>query len=104
MIRRFSVSQVRSAASCPRLFYFDQTRQQTAIAEIPAVTRIWKRSDDRATAVVRSSTPSAQGFNRRGTLAGPHDVVENSRYHVRRWLPSFSAKSIFTMSNTRSSS
>ncbi|HVS40572.1 MAG TPA: PD-(D/E)XK nuclease family protein, partial [Gemmataceae bacterium] len=41
-LARFSVTQVRVAASCPRILYFDaeQTRRQGLKA--PAVTRIWK--------------------------------------------------------------
>jgi hypothetical protein len=65
MIPRFSVSQVRSAASCPRLFYFDQLVSRQQSLKYPRVTRIWKRSDDRATACGSLFHASVEGFNRR---------------------------------------
>ncbi|ADV62084.1 AAA ATPase [Isosphaera pallida ATCC 43644] len=41
----FSVSQVRSAATCPRLFYFDTVKSRVEGLGRTYVTRVWKSSD-----------------------------------------------------------
>ena len=41
----FSVSQVRSAATCPRIFYFDTIKSRAEGQGRTYVTRVWKSSD-----------------------------------------------------------
>ena len=43
---RFTVSQVRVAAACPRLAYFDAEYNRRHQRSHPRVSRLWKRLDD----------------------------------------------------------
>lgn len=43
---RLTVSQVRVAASCPRIAYFDAELNRTKKLNPPSVTRLWKTGDD----------------------------------------------------------
>lgn len=43
---RLTVSQVRVAASCPRIAYFDFTESRVRGTDTPIVTRIWKPSSE----------------------------------------------------------
>ena len=47
---RFTVSQVRVAASCPRILYFDAEQTRREGLKSPAVTRIWKAGGGETTA------------------------------------------------------
>ena len=62
----FTVSQVRSAAACPRILYFDAAHTKARKLKQPAVTRIWKAGeDDERTACGPLFHAAIERFNRR---------------------------------------
>lgn len=62
----FSVSQVRSAAACPRILYFDAAHTREHGLKTPAVTRIWKTGkDDETTACGSLFHAAVERFNGR---------------------------------------
>src|SRR5437763_8687521 len=42
----FTVSQIRAAAACPRILYFDAADARARGLKQPAVTRVWKTAQD----------------------------------------------------------
>ncbi|MEJ7637035.1 MAG: PD-(D/E)XK nuclease family protein [Singulisphaera sp.] len=77
----FSVSEVRVAASCPRILYFDAEKSRRENLAPRAMTRIWKASDDESTACGSVFHHSVERFNLkahkapevRAVLEGPAD-------------------------------
>ncbi len=63
MSRRFTVSQVRVAATCPRIFYFDQQESRRQAAGPPKVTRIWRRGKGDTTALGSLFHRTIEAFN-----------------------------------------
>lgn len=63
----FTVSQVRVAASCPRILYFDSLDSRTRELKTPRVTRIWERGVTESTAGGTLFHATVEKFNR---LAG----------------------------------
>jgi len=74
----FSVSQIRVAASCPRILYFDAIENRRRKSLPPRITRIWEKSDSETTAGGSLFHATVEKFNR---LAGKGDAV---RQIVRR--------------------
>src|SRR5205823_3444725 len=61
----FTVTQVRTAAACPRILYFDAARTQAAGLKQPAVTRVWKTGrGDEGTACGTLFHATVEDFNR----------------------------------------
>ena len=83
----FSVSRVRSAAACPRVFYFDADDARARALGQVSVTRIWKAGRDEAAACGDLFHPAVERFNRqaaadpatREILSGPGDVATLGR-------------------------
>ena len=79
----FSVSEVRVAASCPRILYFDAEKTRRENLWPRAMTRIWKASGDDSTACGSLFHHSVERFNRkahkapevRAVLDGPADLA-----------------------------
>src|SRR5688572_20321683 len=77
----FSVSEVRVAASCPRILYFDAEKTRRENLSPRAMTRIWKAGDDESTACGALFHHSVERFNLRAhkapevraVLEGPAD-------------------------------
>ena len=77
----FSVSEVRVAASCPRILYFDAEKTRRENLTPRAMTRIWKASGDESTACGSLFHHSVERFNLkaqqrpevRAVLEGPAD-------------------------------
>lgn len=64
-IAHFTVTQVKTAAACPRILYFDAERTRGRNLKQPAVTRIWKAGkDDEATACGSLFHAAIEQFNR----------------------------------------
>lgn len=74
----FTVSQIRVAASCPRILFFDALENQRRRATAPRITRIWEQGESETTAGGSLFHATVEKFNR---LAGRGDVV---RQIVRR--------------------
>lgn len=68
----FSVSQVRVAASCPRILHFDALDNQSRKLMTPRVTRIWEKGSTETTAGGSLFHATVEKFNR---LAGRGDQV-----------------------------
>jgi hypothetical protein len=67
----FSVTQVRIAAACPRILYFDHDHTRRNNLKQPTVTRIWKAgAEDEATACGTLFHAAVEKFNREAA-AGP---------------------------------
>ena len=60
---RFSVSQIRVAATCPRILYFDAERTRRRKLKKPLVTRIWKEGGDETAAGGALFHRSIERFN-----------------------------------------
>ncbi len=74
----FTASQVRVAASCPRILYFDALENRRRNPATPRITRIWEKSESEATAGGSLFHATVEKFNR---LAATGDAV---RQVVRR--------------------
>src|SRR5262249_39558234 len=62
----FTVTQVRVAASCPRILYFDAEHTRRANLQAPSVTRIWKAgAADEGTACGTLFHGAVEKFNNR---------------------------------------
>ncbi|AMV21845.1 PD-(D/E)XK nuclease family protein [Planctomyces sp. SH-PL14] len=59
----FSVSQIRSAATCPRIFYFDSEYNRLHRPQSPRVTRTWTVGGDESTAAGGLFHNSIERFN-----------------------------------------
>src|SRR5687768_16986366 len=78
----FSVSEIRVAASCPRILYFDAEKTRSANLTPRAMTHIWKASGDDSTACGSLFHHSVERFNNkarrapevRAVLDGPADL------------------------------
>ena len=70
----FTVSQVRVAASCPRILYFDALDSRRRELRTPRVTRIWERGVTESTAGGTLFHATVEKFNR---LAGRGDQVRD---------------------------
>lgn len=68
----FTVSQVRVAASCPRILYFDSLDSRRRGLKTPRVTRIWEKGATESTAGGTLFHATVEKFNR---LAGREDKV-----------------------------
>lgn len=70
----FTVSQIRTAASCPRILYFDLLHTRVRNLQSPRVTRIWESSGDGAQVTAAGSLfhVSVEKFNR---LAGEANEI-----------------------------
>jgi len=70
----FSVSQIRSAATCPRIFFFDSEYNRLHKPDTPRVTRTWTVGGDESTAAGGLFHNSIERFNwlgrRKPELAG----------------------------------
>lgn len=76
----FSVSQVRVAASCPRILYFDARHTNERNLRQPRVTQIWKNGGSEATACGGIFHNCIESFNRAaGTDADFHRALTDSR-------------------------
>ena len=83
----FSVSEVRAAATCPRIVYFDAEQARRDGLKTRRVTRIWKAGDGEATACGSLFHHAVEKFNRvaalapevAATLAGPPEAGAISR-------------------------
>ena len=79
----FSVSEVRVAASCPRILYIDAEKSRRENLWPRAMTHIWKASDDDSTACGSLFHHSVERFNLRvhrapevrAVLDGPVDLA-----------------------------
>ncbi len=74
----YTVSQIRVAASCPRILYFDALENRRRKSMTPRITRIWEKGDSETTAGGSLFHVTVEQFNR---LAGKGDAV---RQIVRR--------------------
>lgn len=87
----FSVSEVRVAASCPRILYFDSEHTRRNRLKAKSVTRIWKEGDAATTACGSLFHNAVERFNRaaatapevRSTLEGGSDRDEIDRGLLR---------------------
>lgn len=61
---RLSVSQVRVAAACPRIAYFDAYHTRANKLAAPSVTRLWKAGESDTTALGSLFHRSIERFNR----------------------------------------
>ena len=68
----FTVSQIRVAASCPRILYFDSLENRRRKLITPRITRIWEKGDSETTAGGSLFHATVEKFNR---LAGKGDAV-----------------------------
>lgn len=59
----FTVSQVRTAAACPRIFYFDAHHTRVQGLKQPSVTRIWKDGGNETTACGTLFHQAIEQFN-----------------------------------------
>ncbi|WP_435016297.1 helicase HerA-like domain-containing protein [Tundrisphaera sp. TA3] len=83
----FTVSEVRVAATCPRILYFDAEHARRDGLKARPVTRIWKAGDGEATACGSLFHHAVERFNRlaadaaevRAALAGSPDPPEIMR-------------------------
>src|SRR4051812_48387308 len=64
----FSVSEVRVAATCPRITYFDADHTRRHALKTRSVTRLWKAGGDE-TACGPLSHTAVEAFNRRASDA-----------------------------------
>ncbi len=62
---QFTASQVRVAATCPRIFHFDVLETRRRRLRTPAVTRIWKLGESDSTACGTLFHASIEQFHRR---------------------------------------
>src|SRR5262249_11212865 len=60
----FTVSQIRVAATCPRIHYFDAEHTRRHGLAKPAITRIWKAEDGVIPAGGARFHRTIEGFNR----------------------------------------
>jgi DNA helicase HerA-like ATPase/CRISPR/Cas system-associated exonuclease Cas4 (RecB family) len=74
----FTASQVRVAASCPRILYFDALANRRRNGLTPRITRIWEKGESETTAGGSLFHATVEKFNR---LAARGDAV---RQMVRR--------------------
>jgi CRISPR/Cas system-associated exonuclease Cas4 (RecB family) len=83
----FTVSEVRVAATCPRILYFDAEHARSLGLKARPVTRIWKSGDGEATACGSLFHNAVEKFNRlaihapevRSTLEGTSESPEITR-------------------------
>jgi uncharacterized protein len=68
----FTASQVRVAASCPRILYFDALENRRRNRATPRITRIWEQGESEATAGGSLFHATVEKFNR---LAAKGDAV-----------------------------
>jgi uncharacterized protein len=68
--QRFSVSQLRIAVTCPRIFYFDGEETRRKGLKQPSVTRIWKIGKGDAVALGSLFHQTVEGFNSAATQDG----------------------------------
>lgn len=68
----FTVSQIRVAACCPRILFFDMMDDRRARRAYPRVTRIWEDGDGEAPAGGALFHAAIEKFNR---CAGENDLV-----------------------------
>lgn len=63
---RFTISQIRSAATCPRIFYFDQEYTRRQNLSSPHVTRVWESNSCESIVVAAGALfhNSIEKFNR----------------------------------------
>ena len=69
-LAHFNVSQVRVAATCPRIFYFDLEETRRKQLRYPRVSRIWKQGSDDTTACGTLFHNSIEAFNSHAAAAG----------------------------------
>src|SRR5262245_1688559 len=63
-LAHFTVSQIRSAAACPRILYFDGVLTRDRQLKYPSVSRIWKAGkDDESTACGSLFHAAVERFN-----------------------------------------
>lgn len=65
----FSVSEVRVAATCPRILYFDAEHTRRHQLKTKSVTRIWKDGDAATTACGSLFHNAVERFNRNAAIA-----------------------------------
>ncbi len=76
----FSVSQLRVAAACPRIFYFDSQHNLNPAQRVRRVTRIWEQGSAQASAGGSLFHSSVEKFNRlAGTQSEVRSLLENSQ-------------------------
>jgi hypothetical protein len=95
-LAHFSVTQVRVAAACPRILYFDHEHTRRHDLKQPTVTRIWKSgADEEATACGTLFHAAVEKFNRQAAADpdvrqlvsaadGPDALAEGLLAHVYR--------------------
>ena len=66
----FSVSQIRVAATCPRILYFDLEETRRRRLRYPRVSRIWKEGSDDVTACGTLFHNAIEAFNSQAALSG----------------------------------
>jgi CRISPR/Cas system-associated exonuclease Cas4 (RecB family) len=72
----FTVSQIRSAAACPRLVYFDLTDARVRNLRQPSVTRIWKAGRNESAACGTIFHAAIERFNRHaGSDPAVHELL-----------------------------
>ena len=68
-IVHFNVSQIRVAATCPRILYFDLDRSRRRRLKYPKITRIWKEGKDDVTACGSLFHNAIEAFNSRAAAS-----------------------------------
>ncbi len=79
-IPTFTVTEVRVAATCPRISYFDAEHTRRNRLATPVVTRLWKAGDAAETACGTLFHHAVESFNRRARDAAPiREALESHR-------------------------